>query len=241
MSHGRSGARVRIGVTGEPSDRIRVRRGPSKARYDRATIDAILDRALVCHVAFVIGGGPLCIPTLCARVDGDVYIHGSRASRMLRTLADGAEACVTVTHVNGLVLARSAFEHSANYESVVAFGRLKSVDDDGERLVALHAFTEKLLPGRWCEVRPPSSSELKATNILRMEVHEAAAKVRSGPPDDDGSEDAESDIWAGEIPILTSFGAPVASPGLRRGIPVPASVRRLIAADRWSRVPARPG
>jgi nitroimidazol reductase NimA-like FMN-containing flavoprotein (pyridoxamine 5'-phosphate oxidase superfamily) len=202
---------------------------PKKARYDEATIAAILDRALVAHIAFVVDGQPVCIPTLCARTGGSVYIHGSRASRTMRVLGSGGRACLTATLVHGLVLARSAFEHSVNYESVIAFGRLVEIDGDQERLAALQAFTDKLIPGRFGEVRPPSRQELKATMILRMEIEEASAKVRRGPPDDDDTADALQDTWAGEVPILTRFSAPVPSPALRPSIGLPKSVERLLA------------
>jgi uncharacterized protein len=213
--------------TTRPPDRIRVRRSPKKGRYDRAMIDAILDRALVAHVAFVERGEPVCIPMLCARIEGKLYVHGSRASRAMRLLARGEPACVTVTHLQGLVLARSVFEHSANYESVVAFGRFGEIEDPDERLAALAAFTDKLLPGRWDEVRPPNAKELKGTTVLAMEIAHASAKLRHGPPDDDDSEDAALDVWAGEIPIETAFGEPIASPGLRPEIPISPSMRRL--------------
>jgi nitroimidazol reductase NimA-like FMN-containing flavoprotein (pyridoxamine 5'-phosphate oxidase superfamily) len=209
------------------SERVRVRRGPHKGRYDRATIDAVLDRGLLCHVAFSDDDGAYCVPMLYARVGDIVYIHGSAASRALRALAGGAAACLTVTIVDGLVLARSAFEHSTNYESVMVFGRFTNVPDLGERLAALEAFTEKLLPGRWNEVRGPSTRELKATAILAMPITEASAKRRSGPPDDDDSPDAAIDTWAGVIPLVTSFGKPIPSPGLRPDIPLSASVRQL--------------
>jgi hypothetical protein len=215
-----------------PSDRIRVRRSPKKGHYDRTRIDEVLDRALVAHVAFLENGEPVCIPMLHARVADRVYIHGSRASRMMRALSTGGPACLTVTVVDGLVLARSVFEHSANYESVVAFGRFTPVDDADEQLGALEAFTEKILPGRWSEVRPPSRKELKATTILAMTIDEAAAKVRTGPPDDDDSEDAALDVWAGELPMTTSYEEPVASPGLRAGIPVPKSVSEFLDRSR---------
>ena len=214
--------------------KIRVRRLPENARYGRATIESILDRALLAHVAFVERGEPVCIPLLHARVGERLYVHGSRASRALRLLGGGAPACVTVTLVHGLVLARSAFEHSANYESVVAFGRFERVEDEAERLAAFEAFTNKLLPGRWDEVRPPLAKELKATLILALPLDQVSAKVSSGPPDDDGTDDALLDVWAGELPLLSSFGEPVPSPGLRAGIPVPPSVRALLrraAAD----------
>jgi nitroimidazol reductase NimA-like FMN-containing flavoprotein (pyridoxamine 5'-phosphate oxidase superfamily) len=212
------------------SDKVRVRRGPHKGRYDRASIDAILDRGLLCHVAFSADENAFCVPMLYARIGDSVYIHGSAASRAMRALGIGAAACLTVTIVDGLVLARSAFEHSTNYESVMVFGRFEKVTDLGERLVALEAFTEKLLPGRWDEVRGPSTKELKATAILSVPIAEASAKRRSGPPDDDESPDAAIDTWAGVIPVATSFGTPVASPGLRAGISLSASVRRLLTS-----------
>jgi nitroimidazol reductase NimA-like FMN-containing flavoprotein (pyridoxamine 5'-phosphate oxidase superfamily) len=215
-------------VSERPPDRIRVRRLPEKGRYDRATIEAILDRALVAHVAFVAQDGPVCIPLLHARVGERLLVHGSRASRALRLLAGGADACVTVTSVHGLVLARSAFEHSTNYESVVAFGRFEAIEDEAERLSALEAFTEKILPGRWAELRAPTAQELKATSVLALPLDAASAKVGSGGPDDDDSEDAALDVWAGRIPFVTTYGEPVPSPGLRSGIPVPPSVRRLL-------------
>ena len=214
-----------------PPDRIRVRRSPKKGRYDRASIAGVLDRGLVGHVAFVDGGEPCCIPMLYAHVDDRIYVHGSTASRTIRILANGAAACLTVTMLDGLVLARSAFEHSANYESVVAFGRFEVVEDEAERLAAFEAFTEKLLPGRWSEVRGPNRKELKATTILAMTIEEASAKVRSGPPDDDYSPDAELDTWAGVVPIVTSFGIPEPSPGLRPGIPIAGSVSRLLGGE----------
>ncbi len=209
-------------------DRIRVRRAPERGRYDRETIESILDRGLVAHVAVVDRGEPICIPLLHARVGDRLYVHGSTASRAMRTLAAGKPACVTVTLVQGLVLARSAFEHSANYESVAVFGRFEKVEDEAERLNAFRVFTDKILPGRWAEVRPPNAKELKATTILALQIEEASAKVRTGPPSDDDTEDAALETWAGELPLLTSYGEPVPSPGLRAGIPVPTSVRALL-------------
>jgi nitroimidazol reductase NimA-like FMN-containing flavoprotein (pyridoxamine 5'-phosphate oxidase superfamily) len=208
-----------------------VRRGPTKGRYDQASIHGILSRGLLAHVAFFDGRDPCCIPMLYAHFGEKLYIHGSTASRAIRALADGAAACVTVTIVHGLVLARSAFEHSANYEAVMAFGTFAQIDDDAERLAAFEAFTEKLLPGRWGEVRQPNAKELKATSILAMEIDEASAKIRTGPPDDDDSPDAERDTWAGVVPIVSSFGTPVPSPGLRQDIPLAASVRKLLGND----------
>jgi uncharacterized protein len=209
-------------------DRIRLRRGSKKGRYDEATIDAILDRGLFGHVAFVDAGHPVCVPMLYARVGRRIYIHGSTASRTMRALAGGGAACITVTIVDGLVLARSVFEHSANYRSVMAFGTFERPTDDAERLAALKAFTEKLLPGRWGEVRPPSPQELKATMVLAMPIEQASAKQRSGPPDDDDGPDADIETWAGVIPVETSFGTPEPSPGLRPDVALSASVRDLL-------------
>lgn len=208
------------------SSRVRIRRIPEKGRYDTATIHRVIDESLFAHVALVDGEQPICIPMLCARVDDEVMIHGSNASRTMRLLASGVRACLTVTSLHGLVLARSTFEHSANYGSVVAFGTFRRVSGD-EVLVALEAFTEKLLPGRWDEARQPNEKELKATAILAMSLDEAAAKISTGGPDDDDTPDAELDIWAGVLPLTQRFGEPIPSPGLRAGIPPPPSVRRL--------------
>ena len=211
-----------------PPARVRVRRAPHKGHYDRATIDAVLDAGLVAHVAFVDGEQPCCIPMLYARVGDRVYVHGSTASRTMRALGAGASACLTVTLVRGLVLARSAFEHSANYESAVLFGRFEEVADPEDRIAAFEAFTEKLLPGRWVEIRPPNRKELKATLILALTIDEASAKVRTGPPDDDDTPDADLETWAGVVPIVTWYGPPEPSPGLRPQIQPGASVTRLL-------------
>lgn len=211
------------------SDRVRVRREPARGRYALAEVEAVLDAGLIAHVAFVDEGQPYCIPTLCARIAGDVYIHGSRASRTLKALGRGMPACLTVTLLDGLVLARSVFEHSANYRSAVVLGTFMRVEDDEARLGAYQAFTEKILPGRWAEARQPTARELRATEILSMPLDEASAKVRTGPPSDDDSADAALDVWAGVVPITASYGDPQTSPGLRPGIPLPASVERLLA------------
>jgi uncharacterized protein len=210
------------------TERTRVRRQPSRGSYDRAAVNAVLDAGLVAHVSFVENGQPFCIPMLHARVGGDVYIHGSTASRTIRVLASGVAACVTSTLLDGLVLARSAFEHSANYRAVVILGTFRGVETSQERLAAIASFTNKIIPGRWDEVRQPSQKELKATVILAMPILEASVKIRKGPPTDDDSADAEADIWAGILPIRTSFGAPEPSPGLRPDIALPGSVRRLL-------------
>ena len=209
-----------------PTPRTRVRRAPKRADYARATVEAILDEALVCHLAFVHDGQPFCIPTLHARVGDVVYVHGSAASRMVRTLAAGAPACLTVTLTDGLVLARSAFHHSMNYRSAVVVGTLHAVDDPAERERALEAFTEHLLPGRWPEVRRPNRKELKATSVLALPLAEASAKVRTGDPVDD-DEDYALPVWAGVVPLTLTPGAPVPDPRLAPGTPVPGHVAAL--------------
>jgi nitroimidazol reductase NimA-like FMN-containing flavoprotein (pyridoxamine 5'-phosphate oxidase superfamily) len=211
-----------------PAGRTRVRREPHRGRYDRETIDAVLDAGLVCHLAFVDDGQPFAVPTLHARVGDVVYVHGSAAGRALRALAAGAPACLTVTVIDGLVLARSVFEHSVDYRSVVLLGRLRAVEEPAEKLAALEAFTEKLVPGRWAEARPPTRKELAATSVLAMPVEEASAKIRSGPPADGDGPDAELPVWAGNLPLRTGWGAPVPDPLLRPGIGVPGSVRALL-------------
>ncbi len=196
---------------------------PKRGLYDRATIDAILDDSLVAHVGFVVDGQPYVIPMLVARLGDRVYVHGSTASRMVRKLAAGVPACLTTTLVDGLVLARSAFHHSMNYRSVVVLGTATLVEGIDERAAALEAFTEKLLPGRWDEVRPPTSQELKGTRVLAMDLHEASAKVRDGGPVDE-DEDYALDVWAGVIPLAMAAGAPEPDPLLRAGIEPSAAV-----------------
>jgi nitroimidazol reductase NimA-like FMN-containing flavoprotein (pyridoxamine 5'-phosphate oxidase superfamily) len=180
-----------------PPDRIRVKRMPKRGRYDRATIDAILDEALICHLGFELRGQPCVIPTLHARVGDRLYLHGSSASRMLRHAASGARVCATVTLFDGLVLARSVFNHSVNYRSVVVFGTATLVGVD-EKRAALRALAEQLAPGRWEEARQPSQKELKATSILSLPLDEASAKVRTGPEEDD-DEDLDLPVWAGVV------------------------------------------
>ena len=207
-----------------PSQRVRVRRAPSRADYERATIDAILDEGLVAHLGFAVEGQPYVIPTLHAR-DGDtVYVHGSTASRALRTLSAGAPACLTVTLLDGVVLARSAFHHSMNYRSVVLLGPARPVTEPDELLAALRAFSEHVAPGRWDEVRAPTHQELKGTRALALSLDEASAKVRTGPPVDD-EEDYGLDVWAGVIPMKLAAAAPVADPRLRGDVTPTQTVR----------------
>jgi uncharacterized protein len=204
-----------------PSRRVRVTRLHERARYDRKAIDAVLDAGLVAHLGFVSDGQPFVIPTLHARIGGDVYVHGSAASRTLRALGGGLAACLTVTLLDGIVLARSVFEHSMNYRSAVVLGTAVPVDDTAEKLAALEAFTEKLLPGRWAEARSPTPKELKATSVLRLPLDEASAKIRDGGPEDGDTPDAELDVWAGYVPLVVEARPPVPDPSLRPGIPVP--------------------
>jgi uncharacterized protein len=204
--------------------RTKIRRVPQRASYDRETVEAILDEGLVCHLAFVHDGHPFCMPTLHARVGDVVYVHGSAASRMVRTLSAGAPACLTVTLLDGVVLARSAFHHSMNYRSAVLLGALRAVEGDAEKLRALEAFTEHLVPGRWAEVRAPSRKELKATSVLALALDEASAKVSEGGPDDGESDDAALPVWAGHVPMRLVADAPVPCPHLTPGIPVPAEI-----------------
>jgi len=218
----------------DPSQRTRVRRNPARGIYDRAAIDAILDEGLVAHVGFVDDGQPYVIPMLHARVGDTVYVHGSTASRMVRALAAGAPACLTVTLLDGVVLARSVFHHSMNYRSVVVLGTARLVEGEEERLAALEAFTERLLPGRWAEVREPNAQELKATQILALPLDEASAKARSGPPGDD-EEDYALDVWAGVIPLRIAAGEPEPDPLLREGIAPSAVVADWDPARRTGR------
>lgn len=208
---------------GARTDRVRVRRLPKRAAYDRATIHAILDEALVCHLGFVHDDQPFVIPTLHARVDERLYVHGSSASRMLGTLGKGVAACITVTLIDGLVLARSAFHHSVNYRSVVLLGTARAVTDADEKLAALHAFTEQIVPGRWADVRPPTQQELKATTVLCLPLEEASAKLRSGQPVDD-DEDYALNVWAGVLPLQLRALQPEADPRLEQRIAPPRYV-----------------
>src|SRR5580692_10516584 len=203
------------------TERTRVIREPQRGVYDRAAIYKILDEGFICHVGFAVDGQPFVIPTMFARIGDAIYFHGSAASRMLRNVSAGIAVCVTVTLVDGLVLARSVFNHSMNYRSVVALGKATLVDAPEEKLRALRAFTEKILPKRWDDARQPNEKELKATSVLRLPLAEASAKVRLGPPEDDAS-DYGLHVWAGVIPLRTVAGAPIRDERCDLGIPLPA-------------------
>ena len=206
-----------------PTDRTRVRRVPQRGVYERETIEAILDETLISHVGFVNDGQPVVIPTLHARLGDRLYLHGSAASRMLRTLQKGVPVCATATLVDGLVLARSAFHHSVNYRSVVVFGTATLVEPGEETVKVLELFTEKLVPGRWAEVRPPTRQELKGTKVLRLPLDEASAKVRTGPPIDE-DEDYDLPVWAGVLPLATEVAEPQPDPRLDPAIETPGYV-----------------
>jgi len=206
----------------EPTPRTTLRRLPARGRFDRETVYAILDEALICHVGFVADGQPFVIPTIHARVEDRLYVHGSAASRMLKTLEGGVPVCLTATLLDGLVLARSAFHHSMNYRSAVVLGRAEAVSEAREKWDALEAIVEHVARGRWAEVREPSAKEMAGTLVLRLPIEEASAKVRTGPPLDD-DEDYALPVWAGVLPLSLVPGEPVPDPRLPAGRPVSPS------------------
>ena len=204
----------------EVSSTNRVRRVPERGQYERETIYGIVDSALYCHVALVQEGRPFVIPTLHARRDDEILLHGANSSRLIRHIAEGHPVSIAVTHVDAIVLARSVFHHSINYRSVVLFGRGYRVEGAEATLDALEAFTERLLPGRWADARPPNRQELRATAVVAVPIETASAKVRSGPPGDDEA-DYELDHWAGLLPIVRDYGLPEADPRLSEDIVLP--------------------
>jgi nitroimidazol reductase NimA-like FMN-containing flavoprotein (pyridoxamine 5'-phosphate oxidase superfamily) len=191
------------------TSRTKLKRLPERGSFDREQVYRILDEAFVCHVGFAVDGQPFVIPTAYGRIGDTLYIHGSAASRMQRSLSGGIPVCVTVTLLDGLVLARSAFHHSINYRSVVILGAAQVVEDPAEKMRALHAFTEHIIAGRWAEIREPNARELKATTVLALPLAEVSAKIRTGEPKDD-DEDYAIPVWAGELPLRMTTGAPVA-------------------------------
>jgi nitroimidazol reductase NimA-like FMN-containing flavoprotein (pyridoxamine 5'-phosphate oxidase superfamily) len=207
------------------TDRNRVKRIPKRGHYDREIIYPILDAGFICHVGFVVEGQPFVIPTSYGREGDVIYLHGSSKSRMMDRASEGTPICLTVTHLDGLVLARSAFHHSMNYRSAVVFGTAKEVHGE-EKEKGLLLISENILKGRWDEVRGPTEKELKATSVLRLEIESASAKIRTGPPGDD-EPDYELPIWAGILPIKLEYGTPEADPLLKEGIPVSESARQF--------------
>ncbi|HWZ64036.1 MAG TPA: pyridoxamine 5'-phosphate oxidase family protein [Steroidobacteraceae bacterium] len=217
-----------------PTPRTTLVRHPERASYDRATVNAILDEGLVCHVGFVVDGQPFVLATTHARIDEQLYLHGAPTNHMLGSLEHGAPVCVTVTLIDALVLARAAFRHSMNYRSVVVLGAAREVTAEDEKRLAMHALIERVHPGRTALVRAPSPEELKSTTLLRLSVTEASAKVRTGPPIDLEADYASS-CWAGVLPLELIARAPIPDPRLAPGTPVPASV------SGWSRKPPGSG
>jgi len=210
-------------MTFTETERTKLKRLPKRGHFDRETVYGILDEGFICHVGFAPEGQPVVIPTGYARAGDNLYIHGSQASRMLRTLSGGVDACVTVTLIDGLVLARSAFHHSMNYRSVVIFGRATPVEEREDKLAALLALSEHIVRGRWADVREPTEQELRQTTVLSMPILEASAKVRTGPPLDD-EEDYAMPIWAGVLPLRLETGRPIKDPRLPDGIQIPEYV-----------------
>ena len=207
-----------------PTERTQVRRLPKRGKYDRETVHAILDAAFVCHVGFCVEGQPYVIPTNYGRSGDTVYLHGSAASRMLRALSEGVPVCVTVTLVDGLVLARSAFHHSVNYRSVVMLGTAQLVEDPAEKMEALRLFTEHVMKGRWDEVRWPTEQEMNATTVLALPLEEVSAKVRTGGPVDDEA-DYTLPVWAGVLPLEMVRKEPIADPQRKADQPLPAYIK----------------
>jgi nitroimidazol reductase NimA-like FMN-containing flavoprotein (pyridoxamine 5'-phosphate oxidase superfamily) len=230
-SQARGTTEARIGTEGcasaadayTPTARTTFKRRAERGTYDKAAVHAILDEAFVCHVGFAVDGRPFVIPTAYARVGDRLLLHGSASNHMLRALAAGAEACVTVTLVDGLVLARSAFHHSMNYRSVVLFGKATEITDFDEKLHALRAVVEHVAPGRWDSLRPPKRDEVTMTKVLALPIEEAAAKVRVGSPIDD-EPDYALPIWAGVLPLSTALGAPQPCPRMAPDVAVPPEV-----------------
>ncbi len=209
-----------------PTTRTRIVREPQRAVYDREEIYRILDEAFLCHVGFSVDGQPFVIPTSYGRKDAKLYIHGSAASRMLRQMKEGIAVCITVTLLDGLVLARSVFNHSMNYRSVVILGKATLVDDPKEKLEGLRILSEHILRGRWDDSRQPNEQELKATSLLSVPIEEFSAKVRIGPPVDDAG-DMEFPTWAGVLPLEMKAGVPIKDPQLNSSREVPSYVHKF--------------
>ena len=209
-----------------PTVHTRIKRQHERAHYDRETVHAILDAGLLCHVGYVIDGQPYVTPTCYWRTGDRVYWHGSSASKMLRRLEDGVPVCFTVALLDGLVLARSGYHSSIDYRTVMAFGVAQKVEDEAQILAALEAFSERLVPGRWAEQRPPNDQEIKATTVMALDLAEVAAKVRTGPPSDDEA-DYDDPVWAGNVPIRSLVEAPVDDPRLKAGIARPDYLKAI--------------
>ena len=215
------------------TERTRLRRHSERGKTEYADLLAVLDAGMICHLGVVVNGVPLVLPTAYGRIGDTMYLHGSSANRSLHA-ADGNEVCVTVTHLDGLVCARAVFSHSVNYRCAVVIGTARIVIDEAERLAGLRAVTEQLIPGRWDAVRAPTRKELAATSVLAVSLGEASVKIRTGPPGDE-PEDLDLPVWAGVVPMTTSFGEPEPDPALRPGITAPGHIRARAGAGRADR------
>jgi nitroimidazol reductase NimA-like FMN-containing flavoprotein (pyridoxamine 5'-phosphate oxidase superfamily) len=211
------------------TQRNRVKRLPDRGKYDKATIYPIIDEAIICHVGFTMAEQPFMIPTLHVRQGDDLLLHGATTSRMLKHIQEGNSVCVTVTLIDGLVMARSVFHHSVNYRSAILFGTGEVITDPEEKMAAMRLFTDKIMPGRWDDARQPYAKEIKATSMVRLAIESASAKVRNGPPGDD-DEDYALPVWAGIIPFTQQIGSPINDPLLNEGIAVPDYVNQFIQA-----------
>lgn len=211
----------------ETKNKSKLRRIPSRGAYDKETIYNILDQEFLCHVGFVYEGYPVVIPTMFGRRDDTIILHGSAVSRMLKTLEEGIPVSICVSRLNGLVLARSAFHHSLNYQSVVLFGTALEIEDPTGKMAALKVVSDQMLPGRWEEARHPTENELKATKVLEVKIEEASSKVRTGPPGDDAP-DYELDIWARVVPVRQVFDLPNPDPNLKEGVDLASSLKNLV-------------
>lgn len=211
------------------SIKSRIKRLPDRAVYNRETIYRILDRERFCHVGIIYNNYPVVIPTLFGRKDDHLYLHGATVSRLITELEKNINVCITIANISGFVLARSAFHHSMNYESVVIFGKGELIDNQ-EKEEALKIISDHILPGRWEEVRPPNRKELKATKVIKITIKEASAKVRNGGPKDEKA-DMDLDIWAGVLPVYKVFGSPIADELLKTDIPLPESIKSILKPE----------
>jgi nitroimidazol reductase NimA-like FMN-containing flavoprotein (pyridoxamine 5'-phosphate oxidase superfamily) len=224
----------------QQTERTRLRRLPKRGSFDREVVNAIIDGALICHVGFMHNGAPFVIPTLHVRIGDRLYVHGSAASRMLRAAAEGIPLCVTVTHIDGLILARSAFHHSINYRSAMILGTAREVEDADEKTRVLHALVDHVVPERWQQARPPYPKELAATSVLAMPITEASAKVRTGFGADD-EEDYAMPIWAGVIPVRMTIGAPAPDDRVIPGVAIPNYVANYRLPDERGKTNGKAG
>ncbi len=214
-------------MTFPKTPRSRLKRVPKRGHYDHETVYAVLDAGMIAHVGMALEGQPVVIPVNYGRMGDEIVFHGAKASRRAKYVRNGGEVCITVTHLDGLVLARSAFHHAVNYRSVVAFGKGRIIDDPDEKYAALKAISEHMLPGRWDEVREPNKKEMNATTVIAIKIEEASAKIRNSPPGDE-EEDYALDVWAGTLPVRQTYGTPEPDSRLKAGIPIPEYIQKVI-------------